>query len=719
MAASLFTTLFAQQIQLIPPDGLSVCDEASLAFEVSSGGADLEEAALNIQLPCGFTYVPGSVVGGSELSDDDPSRPELALPDLAPDETHTLEISVQIGCEATACIDNGNLFAVDMALAYSAGTLSASSAPFNVETPYLLITSIDEPYWEGALAQGFTRRITVRNTRPGALAAFEFEDVHNGDISISSPDGQTVVNTATNLQIRFGPSDFTQIGDGDGWFEFNEELVIREQITVEECTFNPQTVVSDLMVRWGCGADYCQSDRAAAQVKVVPDLSQSSTDVLQDFEAVAAEPSCYDAGRALQRLRFWRNTQAAVLNDFELTIRQAGTGRGIAVGSISHPLLNEAVYHDASPNSCGDSVSQSVTLYLDAPPPGSLTEIVWETAYCALNQCNPKGTFWTYDYSYRKACAAPGTQPIQGSGTGGNTQPIVTGVLSIIGTIPPQDGSAVEVLFGIEDYALDEASGNLQVQLTLPGFLVLQLNNNFLLGGQFPIAQEVSTIGNSRIITLEYTLPLNTNEPSVSVLTTSSCSALEELPCKDTLITNCPSLCSSDADTLSSYTIEGQARIVQDPNCSEAGQLLACAETNIPYPCFDGACPDTLQAYFDQRLTLERTSLGWPDKNGDGQPDTDGEYDESLLRLDRMAPGDTFKLALEGVLITEQPGLTFDQLLVQLSPINGSLTRDGWGNIPARELLDYMLGTAGGIEDISSQVAIYDASAATWYELGN
>ena len=718
--SGLFTSLFAQQIQLIPPDGLSVCDEASLTFEVSSGGAALEGAELSIQLPCGFTYVPGSVVGGSELSDDDPSRPELALPALAADETQTLEIGVQIGCAATACIDNGNLFAVDMELAHSAGTLSASSAPFNVETPYLLITSVDEPYWEGSLAQGFTRRITVRNTRPGALAAFEFEDVHNGDISISSPDGETVVNTPTNLLIRLGPSDFMQVGDGDGWFEFNEELVIREEITVEECSFNPQTVVSDLTVRWGCGADYCQSDRAAAQVKVVPDLSQSSTDALQDFEALAAEPSCYDGGRALQRLHFRRNTQAAVLNDFELTIRQTGAGRGIAVGSISHPLLNEAVYHDASTNSCGDSVSQSVTLYLDAPTPGSLTEIVWETAYCTLNQCNPEGTFWTYDYSYRKACAAAGTQPIQGSGTGGDAQPIITGALSIIGTMPPQDGSAIEVLFAVENYSLDETSGTLQVQLILPRFLVLQLNNNFLLGGQLPIAQEVNTIGDSRIITLEYTLPLNTDEPRVSVFTTSSCSALEELPCKDTIITNCPSLCSSESDTSSFYnTIAGHARVVQDPDCSEAGQLLACDEIGIPYPCFDGVCPDTLQAYFDQRLTLERTSLGWPDKNGDGQPDADGEYDESLLRLDRMAPGDTFKLALEGVLVTEQPGLSFDQLLVQLSPINSSLTRDGWGNIPARELLDYMLGTAGGIEDISSQVAIYDASAATWYELGN
>ena len=280
LVASLFTTLSAQQIQLVPPDGLSVCDEASLAFEVSSGSA-LEQAELSLQLPCGFRYLPGSVAGGSELSTDDGARPKLALPDVAAGETHLLEIGIQIDCEATACIDNGSLFSVTMNLEHAAGALSVNSEAFNVETPYLIVTSIDEPYWEGALAQGFTRRITVRNTRPGALAAFEFQDIHDGNIAISSPDGETLVNTADSLQIRLGPADFAQIGDGDAWFEFNEELVITEQVTVEDCTFNPQTVISNLSVRWGCEGGYCQSDQAVAQVKVVPNLGQSRTDVLQ------------------------------------------------------------------------------------------------------------------------------------------------------------------------------------------------------------------------------------------------------------------------------------------------------------------------------------------------------------------------------------------------------------------------------------------------------
>ena len=407
-----------------------------------------------------------------------------------------------------------------------------------------------------------------------------------------------------------------------------------------------------------------------------------------------------------------------MLSNFELTIRQSGAGRGIAVGSVSHPLLNDAVYRDVTLNSCGDSVSQSVTLSLEAPPASSLTEITWETAYCALNDCNPEGTAWAYDYSYRKECTAPGTQPIQGSGTGGNAQPVISGTLNLLGTVPTLDGDDIEIVFAIDRYALDEASGTLQVQLILPRFLVLLLNNNFLLGGQFPISQEVVTTMDRRIINLVYELPLSTSEPSLSVFATSSCNALDELPCKDTIITNCADLCVSGADTVQVFTLEAEARVLQDPNCSVEGQLLACAENSVPYPCFDGVCPDTLQAYFEQKLTLERTSLGWPDKDGDQQADADGIYDYDLMRLDRMAPGDTFQLSLQGALVTERPGLAFDQLVVQMSPINAAAYRDGWGDIPAAELLSFMLGPAGGIETIGAQAAIYDASADTWYELG-
>jgi hypothetical protein len=141
------TPVCAQQIQLLPPPELSVCEEALLEFEISTGDAELESGELTLTLPCGFSYSAGSLSAGEEISIDDASRPTFALPDLSGQSTLIWGIHVQIDCDATACIDNGSLFSIDVELEHQAGTQSFSSEPFNVETPYLIITGIDEPYW--------------------------------------------------------------------------------------------------------------------------------------------------------------------------------------------------------------------------------------------------------------------------------------------------------------------------------------------------------------------------------------------------------------------------------------------------------------------------------------------------------------------------------------------------------------------------------------------
>jgi hypothetical protein len=67
------------------------------------------------------------------------------------------------------------------------------------------------------LLQTYNRKITVRNTRLGALSAFEFLDTYNADLSISSTMGETLTSTANSLLLRLGPDDFMQIG-WDGVF---------------------------------------------------------------------------------------------------------------------------------------------------------------------------------------------------------------------------------------------------------------------------------------------------------------------------------------------------------------------------------------------------------------------------------------------------------------------------------------------------------------------
>ena len=245
-------------------------------------------------------------------------------------------MQVDINCAALPCIDAGELFFVTSELEHANGSQGFASDPFNVETANLLITNAENLYWQGTLNSVKYRTLTIRNTRPGRVAAFEFLDAHASSIAVSSNDGETIVENADTLLLRFGPQDFAQIGNGDGWFDFNEELTIRERVQVVDCAAETRDALSELWVRWGCGGSFCQSRRANGKVEIV--TSGSTGDVLSFFSKKARNPDCYDGGVAAQSFRMSRSGQSHDLINFQMTLHQPGNGRGIRLGSVTTSL---------------------------------------------------------------------------------------------------------------------------------------------------------------------------------------------------------------------------------------------------------------------------------------------------------------------------------------------------------------------------------------------
>jgi len=709
--------LTAQQVQLQPPGNLSVCEDQTFQYTITGGTNGLQDATLTLGLPCGITYQAGSISGGTEEAIGNLSVPVFALPEVPAGDTLSLTLQADVSCQALPCIDAGELFFITAELEHANGSQGFASDPFNVETANLLITNGENLYWQGGLNDFVFRILTVRNTRPGRVASFEFLDTHVSSISVSSSDGETLVENPDTLLLRFGPQDFAQIGNGDGWFDFNEELTIRELVRVVDCAAETRDALSDLWVRWGCGGSVCQARRANAKVEIVDVVEQGN---VLGFSEILEQPTCFDGGAAAQTLRVRRNNQSTGLMDFVLNIRQPGEGRGILLGSLNSPFLDSVVYHEPLLNTCGDSVAHAVTLHFinPLPPPsfGSQFDITWTTSICELGQCNSAASNWTYDYEYIKECSAPDDRFVDGEGEAGSGDPLITGALSISGAL--QNNNPVDIVYAISDINLNGVEGELNVELAFPTSLAIQ-PTDFALAGVLPVSQEVTTDVVNKV-KLTYPLPLAGWGPyTLTVPTILDCNMASNLPCLPIIFSDCLDPCPVGA--VNPLSLVAEAVVVADENCSNIGQLRTCSDILVPLPCYEGVCYDTLAGYLDYNFEALRTTLGWPDKDGDRQPDEDGIYDFSQMRLDYLAPGDTFELRVDGVVQTDVPGTELEYFTLEIGHKGFELVQafSGGNNLLTGPTVNHMIGEQKRIAELSNTLLLFDASESVWYEVND
>jgi len=702
--------LTAQQVTLHPPGNLSVCEDQQLQYIITGGTNGLQDPTLSLGLPCGITYQAGSISGAAEADIGNLSGPVFSLPEVPAGDTLTLSFHADVSCQTLPCIDAGELFFITAELEHAGGSQGFASDPFNVETANLLITNGENLYWQGTLNETVFRTLTIRNTRPGRVSSFEFLDTHASSIAVSSNDGETITENADTLLLRFGPQDFAQIGNGDGWFDFNEELTITERVQVVDCAYETRDALSELWVRWGCGGSFCQARRANGKVEIV-DVVENG-DVLNFLNKKANNPDCYDGGKTLQSFDIDRDNQTTDLLDFRLTLEQPGVDRGILVGSITNPLIDSVIYHNPLLSACGDSIASSATIYFINPlPTGGNINFSWETAFCEVNNCDQMESNWTYQYRYVKSCAAPEDRLVEEEGYGGSQTPRMRSDLRLNGII--EDGLPVDVVYQIHQSDLSEMNGELLIELSFPALLEIQATD-FELGGVLPVSQNISS-DPVNTINLSYPLPLEEGPFVLTVPTIMNCSAVDNPPCLPVIESGCEEFCT--VAELPQYQLSAEAVVVEDEACSEIGHLRTCKSFKMGFPCFEGSCADTLKGYLDYSFTLERTTLGWPDKDSDLQSDADGIYDFDQMRLDRVIPGDTFELKIDGVVRTDIPGTELEYMVLEVGHDNFEVKVEG-NSAPVEPAIEYFIGENKAIADIGSQIEIYDTSEGVWYSVG-
>lgn len=262
-------SILAQNITYQSPTEFFACDEASFLFTVqNTSGAALTGVSVTVNFtttlgtPCGIQYVQGTVIGGAtEGNLSNLSAPQFLLPNLAVGASQSFTISASANCQTAACIDNAEVFINNIALNWAGGSTNVTTNPYGIDRALLIITNLTNTVMTGNRGDLLHRKITIRNTRPGALSSFTFSDVYQPGINITSTQGTPLPGGPGAFSILLDGSDFIAIGDGDALFEFNETIIITEDIEILTCGVDEQSSVSSISVAWGCGGSECRRKR--------------------------------------------------------------------------------------------------------------------------------------------------------------------------------------------------------------------------------------------------------------------------------------------------------------------------------------------------------------------------------------------------------------------------------------------------------------------------
>jgi len=156
------------------------------------------------------------------------------LPDLVAGEQISFKFTASADCSLVPVINAGKLFANTITASFDGGSEKIITQPYLVETPLLIIKSINPETSTGVKGQIITRELKIQNTRLERVAEFVFTDLHDGGISIST-QSTDYVELPEKYEAKFTGSNFRNIGNGDEYFDFDEVLIVQEKITIEVC----------------------------------------------------------------------------------------------------------------------------------------------------------------------------------------------------------------------------------------------------------------------------------------------------------------------------------------------------------------------------------------------------------------------------------------------------------------------------------------------------
>ncbi|MEK7253190.1 MAG: hypothetical protein AAB316_00465, partial [Bacteroidota bacterium] len=548
---SLSLPLFSQTITYQNPVSFFVCQEAPFSVTVTNTSiSPLTGIAVTVKFTsssgaaCGIEYAANSVSGAAELDISNLAAPVFQLADLPPGGSQVVNFQASAACPAAACIDNAEFFVNEIGLTSSGGNASVTTNPYLVERPLLVITSVNSTVMKGSKGDVLLRKITLRNTRPGALESFVFRDNYQPGIVVSTSQGQDQSPGGNVLEILLGASDFASVGDGDGLFELNESIVLTEEILVTDCGFDLSSSVSNLFAEWGCDTLICQQ----AFINAIVVIEQNPNTPSLIFEPITSIPECFCGEQPHRQGMKITNVGTGSANDLTLQFVMSGPVSGLVdtaslvADSLGFLIAVQKVFTGvgsvSAPCLAPGAVSVGFFVILKKLSPGETTTIFWDEYFCDQG-CQQPSVHWRYRYNYFKDCPPdPFVQQedfITVSEHGNWMQVALSGEPS-----PMEDDSTITATYELSYDSLTLLDDELTVQITLPCGMIWDDDNDLLLAGQAPTGVTITQTDTFTLVLASYQLPLPVNVATMQFDFLFDCESLcFELPCKDSLETTC------------------------------------------------------------------------------------------------------------------------------------------------------------------------------------
>ncbi len=676
----------------------------------------MSNVTLTLSLPCAVEYEAGSIFGATESDISDLSAPVFDLTNIPAGQTSFMNVKLKAPCDALTCINAGTLFTNTLSLNFTGGNAETTTDPYIVETPLLVIRKVDSPVLKGTKGQTVIRKIYIRNTRLGSTDAFTFTDLHDSELEITANMGNDVSPDNQTFIVELGPSDFTSIGDGDGLFEFNEEIVLEERILITACAFDKPSLLSEFFVSWGCDGTTCANPLPNQLAVVKIELNPNVGPILE-FASSVEDPTCYCSEDLIEQSLTVVNTDPfSSASDVFISINQTALAGLIPGGTIKLVFGNDTTEITPDFQSMGDQdciagvdAFAAMTFTIPNIPAFATAKVFWNTLFCTPLECQSGPNAWRYSYAYQKDCAQQGDifHTEENLSAQSLNPPLLTSQYLPL-TDVFQNGTTDTIQYVLDSYIIDEASGTLNICLSIPCGLVVQ-PTDWLFAGQTPANVNVEELPTLDKITLNYTLPLSLETDTLDIPVQFLCAELcNEVECKDSLVTSCSNICGGVTFSISPEAI---ASIDIDDSCPDICQPNSCTSYPYGYICDIEVCLDTIPGYGQiVDFSFLRTNFGLPDTDDDFIPDPGDPFDLDNIRLDRAMTGDTLELHLNTVVRIDLEDTTF---------INGFINFDlqancSSANFPTCEAAS-LIAPDSGLDNFSNVLEIYDASENQWY----
>ena len=719
----LMWSLNGQDISYTGLNSMQVCqsDEFNILIR-NTTASPLNNPRLQIQLPCFVEYVSGSVQNASEDNISNLNQPSFDLSDLEPGEDLTVQLTLFTPCNTIECIDNADIFNNLITLQYDGGSTNRSTDNYNITNALPLIVDINAPIINASKGAVVSRFITIQNTRPGKLNSFIFSDNYGSGLSIDADLGTVISSTNGIFELEIGATEFQQIGNGDTFFDFNEEIVIEEILTIDACGYETSFVRSDLDVEWGCQGDKCE-DIFDPQVALIQLDFQVERGPILEFTPEVNNPDCFcdqpATPQSLQIRNFSSVHNAENITVFINTIDYDGSALGNSTINLStaQGVVNLfPIYSAGITTECRDIDTTNTTgFYIQIPEilANETVTLNWETFFCRFDPCTALPYKWIAEYDYTKACTVEDDILHQGTLDAFSEEPYF--ILTDLSAITPFSVGQIDTVeLSVNTLIPSSKTGTLDITVEIPCQLKV-LEEDWLLGSQAPssIQQGFGPDGTT-VISLSYDLPLLEQGAIIPFVVEFTCAEnCGSNICSVVYNTTCSAPCDAE---IFLFQISTSAAL-NFTECNGSCLIEYCDFRIYTYECELEECIIDVPGYYDADFSLYRLNTGLPDNDDDHFPDPSGNLMLDSLRLDRLVTGDTLRAEVKGKVQIDIPGSTFDRGFIEFK----SRYLGGTGYDPKIEFLEYEKLTSRnfGMPVVQMLLSIYDESEDTWYYCDN